>query len=381
MEFVNIKNIIAQAPNAHIFMLVGRRGCGKSYSPEMYCIEEAIMNNRQFCMVGRYKEDVKPGEITKAFTHITSYNSNTGTVPIMDIMRQCDIYNFPAYDIEAKTGNIYLVGVDGELRVKLKTIGCYTSVQTAERFKRGSYPDTYNIFFDEFITKRRYIFGRNEPNEFKKIVNTIARGSKDYKVFMAGNPDNEIEMNPYIESFNLIYDDIEPGSMITYDNGSTVFVKLAGDDEFEYINRSTETLFGMSDTSSHTGEVDRPEAPKITEEMLQGFDPIYSIRTETATIAVDAIYPYRRCFYIFVGIYDNTPVTLVTHHRAYNSGLQFTSKYDRLEMLPDMFTFHRFDFPASLQQVKNMLYDNLRTGRTYFESDRVANILLNLMEG
>lgn len=389
MPLFDIKQVIKAMPNATTFIPVGKRGVGKSYSSELYCIEDAVFNNRQMVLVGRYKEDCKPAIISQIFGHIVSYNRHVGDVPLKLIMQRAAVQPYRYWSIESKGGGMWICGRDNpdDKPVKVVQLGVYTSVQEAERFKRGSYPNVYNIFFDEFITKRRYIMGRNEPIEFKKIVNTIARAGKDYKIFMAGNPDNEIDMCPYLERYNLNYDMLESGCIYTFDNGDTCFIKIAGADGDEYIVKSTKTLFGINDESSHTGEVDRPKTATAPDGFRDEFRPVIEMCVETSAVAVDGVYPYRRCFYLYVGVYRGELYTSTYAHRQYtniiNIPLRVRCKYEKNEIPPpdDNTTVYvyRFNFPKKYAKIGGLFFDTLKSGKIYHENDRIANVINNLI--
>ena len=383
--FFTIEKALETMPKATTFQVVGQRGVGKSYSVELYCLKDAIFNDRQVVLVGRYKEDILPSIISQTFNHLTSYNRHTNMVPLAEVMKQADLPQYPFWSIESKAGEMWIAGAESETArpVKVKQLGVYTAIQQAERFKRGSYPDVYNIFFDEFITKKRYIFGRQEPQEFKKIVNTIARaGKEDYRIFMCGNPDNEIDHCPYLEHYNLDYDELEPGSLYSFDNGDTCFVKIAGDSDGEFIVKNTKTMFGMIDESSHSGEIDRPPTIRQPEGFADEFQPMIELRVETSAIAVDGIVPFRRAFYLYLGLYRGELFATTHKHRVFYCDYQIECKYDRTEVPPPdgkKVYIYRFNFPGRLQKVRAMMADCMAAGKIYHENDRLANVLNNII--
>ena len=379
----DIKKVIETTPKATTYISVGKRGVGKSYSTEIYMIEDAVYNGRQMVLVGRYKEDTQPNIITKTFDHITEYNKNTGTIPLTDIMKFAKVPQFKIWTIEARAGSLWICGrnEEGEPPTKVKQLGVYTAIKQAERFKRGSFPNVYNIFLDEFITKGAYVYGRNEPHEFMKIVNTIARAGKDYRVFLCGNPDNEIDHCPYLEHYNIDYDAIEPDSLYMFDGGNTCFIKLAGGDT-EYIVKSTRTMFGLRDNSSHTGEVDRPATVKPPEDFAERFRPFVELRVETSAIAVDDFMPIRRSFYLYMGVYRGQLYCATYKHRQNPCKLQIECKYERTEVPPPrpgrIYTY-RFNMPGKLKEINRILAECMNTGRIYHETDRLGNVLNNII--
>lgn len=389
MSYVSIPAVMQAVPTASTFIFIGRRGVGKSYAPEVYCIEDAVYRNRHMVVVGRLKEDILPPMVRKMFAHIFQPNIHLGgQTEISRIMAGTDRYpRYERYDLLIRSGEIWIAGLDSNDKpVKICLLGYTAAVQQAERFKRGTYPTTYNIFFDEFITKGRYIFGRQEPTEFLKIVNTVARAGKDYKVFMAGNPDHEIEHCPYIEGYHLIFDHMENGTVYTFDSGNTAIVKLAkqdGDDT-SYIVDSTRTMFGRQDDTSHIGVVDRPKTVPPPPGFEREFIPAVEIKVETATIAIDGPTPYRRCIWLYVGIYRGTRYLAVMAHRRYYrvDQVRMVAVYNPEDVPPPDGTavyMYRLNIPQSHLWVERHINDCLTTRRVYHETDRTASILRDVV--
>ena len=389
MRYFNVKQSIEAFPEARTYILVGTRGVGKSYSPEVYCLEDAIFRGRQFCLVGRYKEDVMPSTIANTFNHMTTYNEHTGSIPLVDIISKAGskVPDMAEYSLESKAGQIWLVGreSDEERWQKILQVGVYAAVQTAERFKRGSYPAVYNIFFDEFITARWYIGGSREPVEFEKIVNTIFRHGKNGKIFMAGNPDNEIDMCPYLVHYNIFYDDMESNVIYPCNDDKVAFIKLTNEENADYIVRDTVSMFGVDNSTAFTGEVDRPKQKRIPKDFSTEFDAIVEMRVETSGIMAEGTTLHRRCFFLYVGLFRGELWAVTNdHHKNYGEPYQIVCKYDINELPPPdeagQITYvYRFQFPQDLKMLGQWLAQTISTGRIYHETDKTANILRNLI--
>lgn len=386
-NFVDVKKAVAAFPDAVTYILVGTRGVGKSFSPEVYCLEDAIWRGRQFCLVGRFKEDVMPATIANTFQHMTEVNPHTKRIPVADIVERSHLQQrFEHYALESRAGQIWLVGRHDltDPATRLCQVGVYTSVQTAERFKRGTYPSVYNIFFDEFITSRFYIRGAAEPVEFEKIVNTIFRAGKDGKIFMAGNPDNEVDMNPYLANYNIFYDEMESNVWTPCAGGRVVFCKITNTDT-EYIVKKTVSMFGSETHTAFTGEVDRPKTKRIPDGFFQRFSPVVEMRVETSGIMAEGDIPHRRAFYFYVGLFDGALWGVTTeHHQQADEAFRVVCKYDRNELPPPdrqgrLIYCYRFNFPAELARLGQWVREVVTTGKIYHETDKIANLLHNIM--
>lgn len=381
MSFFEVKNVLSASPESKTIILVGQGGVGKSYSTEYLLFEDAIKNNCEFVYVGRYKEDIKPAIINRAFEHLTEFNNHSGGVPVHEILKRSGMQTFVFYNVETRGGTMYLVGRNSQddKPTRICRLGPVTSILEAERFKRGTYPNTHNIFFDEFITKRRYINGADEPLEFKKILDTVARFGKDYHVYMCGNPDNEIEQNPYLETYNLDYDNMDANCVYKLDGGTTCFVKIAKTDG-EFLATETKTLFGKVDNGRVSGEVNRPKTRRQPEDFIDNFTPMIELKVETPAIMIADPDIHRKAFYIYIGIYyDELYITAYAHRKFGDVSLRYVCRYDKNEVKPsgDIYEVYRFRFPPAHKKVEKLFSVLLLSGKAFYESDKIANVLNN----
>ena len=391
MKYFEVKQAKALFPQARTYIAVGAGGVGKSYSFEYDCLEDAIHRERQFCLVGRYEEDVKPKLVANTFDHMTSVNALTGKIPLVEIVKTAGskIPQMVDYDLMTKSGGIYLIGRQSaeEKWQIIMRVGVVAAVQTAERFKRGSYPEVFNIFFDEFITARTYINGSGEPVEFEKIVNTIFRHGKDGKIYLAGNPDNEINMCPYLKHYNIFYEDMEPNTMYPCNNGSVVFIKITNLERDDFIVKDTVSIFGTKNESRLTGEVARPPEKRIPKDFANDFEAVVEMQVETPGImAVGVNTPYRQCFYLYIGLFRGELWAVTTaHHRNFGEPYKIVCKYEYLELPPPdeagQITYvYRFQFPQDLKMLGQWLAQCIMTSRIYHENDKIANVLRQIIK-
>ncbi len=59
MEYFDIRKIIADSPNTHVFNIVGQGGVGKSYSTKKYVLENYLKRKEQFIYVRRWTTEIQ----------------------------------------------------------------------------------------------------------------------------------------------------------------------------------------------------------------------------------------------------------------------------------------------------------------------------------
>lgn len=159
------------------FMILGNRGCGKSYGTKKYAIERFLKYGEQFAYVRRSDKDLEK-------TNPKFFN---------------DMYDvFPDHELKVK-GMTYMC--DG------KIMGYAYSLSTSLGEKSAPVPKVDFIIFDEFLVDTSVRYQSYLPNEIYLIANlyeTIARpleGGKRVPMFMLANVISV--MNPYFLEFDI----------------------------------------------------------------------------------------------------------------------------------------------------------------------------------
>lgn len=380
-HYFSIQDMIKAAPDVTAYTCIGAGGVGKSYSVKQFLLERAILNGEKFIYTGRVADDTKSSIVRAFFEDITI---DGGLAKIFKQCTHAKTHPTEAVGIDVKNGIIFLVSYlpDGKM-VYLQDIGKTAMISNAERFKRGTYSDYLYILFDEFVTNRRYYRGNDEPVEFEKIVQTVARSNKKpIKVFLLGNPDNEIDMCPYVLRYNIQYDKMNPWEVYIIEN--TAFIKITADGGF--LDEGTHNLYTTGHNSRFTGEVDRPPAQLINLSVFSSTLPVAEIVIELPTIAnISRGNIHHRKIYVYVGIYKNTPVALFYgNRRTYATEiLHLYSRWDKseptnlLSVFDDVGTQLRF-ISQTGKNIANLLQDIVASGHDYYETEVVANVYRQL---
>lgn len=181
--YYSLTNILKHEASYNI--IFGERSNGKSFAVKEYCVRHAYKAKKAtFALVRRNTDDVKPSAVE-------SYFSDTPVYTITDGEYNC---------ITAWQGKIYLSIIDVETNKITRglVIGFYFYLSGAVHYKSRSYPDVYNVIFEEFITDGQYL--NDEPGKFQDLMSTILR-RRDGKVFCIGNTVSRL--NPYYRDWSL----------------------------------------------------------------------------------------------------------------------------------------------------------------------------------
>lgn len=185
-KFYSIRHLIQLHPDAHYYVVYGQRSNGKTYSTFDYCLEDYFKNGNKFAYIRRWKEDIKQSKMNQLFDGLI----RDGKIKKYSKGKYEEIFYYGRA--------FYLVGYenvtkeDGTIERK-KFISekpfCYVYVLTEEEHDKGfESPEVYNIIFDEFIARGRYL-----PDEFivfQNVLSTIIRLRTNIKIFMLGNTIN-----------------------------------------------------------------------------------------------------------------------------------------------------------------------------------------------
>lgn len=190
MEYWNIKKILPYQRNFNF--INGPRSIGKTYTTELYFLEEAIKKGNEFVYLVRTKNALKGGAFESAFRKV--------------IQEQ-----FSEYEITF-TNDICILKVDDEEK---KILGYCLAVSDYVAIKRRSFPNVKYLMFDEYMLEgaeaRKYIQGWKEPDLFLSIYHSIDRERDKVICFLLGN--NTVFFNPYHmhKAFNI--KNIKPGEI------------------------------------------------------------------------------------------------------------------------------------------------------------------------
>lgn len=319
------KHVLDKSPTTKLIYAIGKRGAGKTYSGKKEAINRYININKKFVYVRRWTTEITAGLLKTVFSDV----ENDPEIEWNKLE-----YGYYKYHVLPKSGNFWLVGEDEDGKLHyIDIMGVITCVSDAEHFKGGVYNNYSMIIFDEFITEKGYIHGDKEPDLFDKIVNTVGRSINDELiVYMAGNPDEMVELCPYLYSLKLNYNKLKPNTVYFYDtvtdtdilekNIAFIKVKVEGDT----LNKATSSLFGTAEERmSLSGDTKIHEFINI--DYKDHFKPLYELEVELPIIADDEGYWHKK-IYVYYGHMWNNIVCVISKHEEYKIDKLFC-RYDQ----------------------------------------------------
>lgn len=164
-------------------LILGERSNGKSYAIKHDVVGEAVRLNRRFILLRRWDLETKQHLIEQYFG-----DCNVSAITGGEFDR-----------IYAYSKGLYLGKVDEKGKpVRGDLIGYSRALSMEEHYSSGSYPDVFNIVFEEFIARQGYL--PREPAMLQQFVSTIAR-RRSLKVWMIGNTISRV--CPYFSEWDL----------------------------------------------------------------------------------------------------------------------------------------------------------------------------------
>lgn len=216
MAFYSLDAILSK--NADYNIIFGERSNGKTYAAMKYGIEQFHKHGKQMAIVRRWKEDIIGKRASTLFSPLMNNN---------EILNITDGEYSTVYYYASK---FYLANYDDKLQKYVpdsKPFAFVFALSEMEHDKSTSYPNVYNVVFDEFLTRRYYL-----PDEFvlfMNVLSTIIRHKDNVKIFMLGNTVNKY--CPYFAEMGLKHvQDMQQGTIDIYRFGKgklTIAVEYA----------------------------------------------------------------------------------------------------------------------------------------------------------
>lgn len=168
---------------AQFNILFSVRSTGKSYATKVEVIKTFLEKGQKFVYLRRWRKDCTATNAMQYFYDIP--------IKILTDGQYETIY--------AYAGGFYLAnyGEDGKVK-KGPHIGWYMYLEGYEHYKSMTYPDAYNIIFEEFISNEGYM--RNETGLLMNIVSTVLRDN-DGVVWLIANTITRV--CPYVQDWKL----------------------------------------------------------------------------------------------------------------------------------------------------------------------------------
>ena len=187
-KYYSLKKILNE--NADYNIIIGERSNGKTYSTLEKVLTDYVKEKKQGAYIRRWKDDIQG---KRADTVFNALCQNDTVKKLTNEEYETIIFSRGAW---------HLAKYDSETRrMKAdKNPFCFAfALSDVEHDKSTSYPNVYNIVFDEFLTRRYYL-----PDEFvifMNVLSTIIRDRENIKIFMLGNTVNKY--CPYFDEMGL----------------------------------------------------------------------------------------------------------------------------------------------------------------------------------
>ncbi len=207
MKFFDVRNVIEKVPDAQIYMFIGERSNGKTYSSLSYALDNYTGNGGRFAYVRRLSESIRAKYMRELF------NGNIATGDVNQHMKQLGYEGIMFF-----SGSFfpYVTDEKGKRQRLEEPIGYTFSINTWETSKGASFPEVTTIIFDEFLTRQYYL--PNEPALFENLVSSIVRQRDNVKIIMLANTVSWTA--PYFNEWGLSHvREMEQGSWDEYKTG------------------------------------------------------------------------------------------------------------------------------------------------------------------
>nr|DAL72398.1 MAG TPA: DNA encapsidation protein [Caudoviricetes sp.] len=200
IAWLNINDVLSH--NVPIMMILGVRGCGKTFGVKKHLIKRYVKAGRRFVYVFRTENQMK---------RILS------TTNIFEDINDALLFD---EDISCQAKGAYY----GDEQL------CYfIPLSLAKDFKRASFPDVDAIMFDEFLIEEgqteRYL--KQEPVLLSGLIDTVFRNREKMEVYLLGNATTIY--NPYALYYGV---DKPYGKNVSKSKDGRAMIYLAADEEF-----------------------------------------------------------------------------------------------------------------------------------------------------
>lgn len=147
-----------------IYLIIGARGIGKTFSVKKHIIKDFIYKQKQFVII-RDTQD--------ACDELCKDNGSKFFNDVCEKVKPFQKLNFTIKD--------YVIHINNN------TAGYVMPLSLFYKFKGNAYPFVKNIFWDEFIPENCQRYIGNRARQFANTIQTIGRTRNDYKIFLTAN--------------------------------------------------------------------------------------------------------------------------------------------------------------------------------------------------
>lgn len=239
----NIKKV-----NADYNIVLGERSNGKSYSICEECLIEAWENDLLFIYLRRWKDETQNVKVEAYFDDKPINKVSKGNATCIMCYRQ----------------ELFFANIDENgNKIPVKKCGMVMYLKGEQRYKSMSFPNYFNILFEEMITKDGYLY--DEPLLLQSLVSTVFRRRKG-RVWMIGNKISRV--CPYFSYWQLTNAIKQKNGTIDVYNfetnqndeetGEKIVVKIAVE-MTDNVTNNSKMFFGVSSKMTVGGEWESKE--------------------------------------------------------------------------------------------------------------------------
>lgn len=387
-NYFDIRDLIKESPNTHIFNVIGQGGVGKSYSAKKYVLLQYFENGAKFVYVRRWTTEIQGQMLASVFSDV---EQDEEVIDAWNGLKIAEKYE--TFHVLPRSGWFWLVGEKKNTELDfLYQIGRVACLSKATSFKGGTYNDFKTIIADEIITDEGYVGGDDEPSKLDKIVNTVARSINEIIVILCGNPDANIEASPYFTNMRLDYAHLQPNTAYYYDTrtkggkilaNNVVFIKLANyeKDGESFLNEYTSNIWDTPEGEMRlTGEVKTNRFPQIEKVGVEHIKPYFKVVLETPILARNE---FRRKLHIYYGYWQKEPcIAILTHAEnrldaRLNTNRIIYGRYDVLDIREREYKqMFRMNIPPGIEYAKlREIIAGADANRFYFTDSNSATTL------
>ena len=327
--FFDIHKILSY--NALLNILIGERGCGKTFACSEFCVNQFIKKGNEFIYLRRFKSDLKES-VPKFFEALIKED------------------RFKGHELKTKSNKFY---IDNKL------CGYALTLTQAQSIKSSNFPKVKYIVFDEFIIEgnAQHYLQNEVENNFLSIVESVAR-LRDVKIFMLGNAVNLL--NPYFIYFNL---SLPYNSDIKKFQDGLIVMQYLQNLEYREVKRKT--AFGKLIANTNFGKyiIENEFSESMNKDFIEK-------KSGTSKFTFSFIY----CNQIYGVWFDYAIGKIFVSYDYIQNGMQFATTTD--DHKPNtMFLSVAKDYNCWKVFIKNF-----KLGNVYYENTKIKNIVLNIMK-
>lgn len=159
--------------DADVTIVIGPRGCGKTYGLRKQCVKDWKKDGSRFVEVCRYKDEL--ADISSGYFDKLEINEE-----------------FPALIFKTDKHYAYVAKKPkGDAKPDWKIVGYFVALTQMQRSKKKTYTKVKRLIMDEALLDRRDRYHRYLPSEFSLLANVVDSCTRE-------NPNNDEQIRPHL---------------------------------------------------------------------------------------------------------------------------------------------------------------------------------------